>query len=790
MELFAQIINYLPRRAIQNMRLVNHEFEQKVSGRLFKSVVVPFRPEIYGITEDPLRGAGYDAKGKGIEDHRNHDGNKTVMLQDKGMRVFQGFGRHIRKFAMSFEFDIDTLNQPPIKCDQEAITSFWGIYRWPYQIYNRYIQLEGLEQTADETCTMAKALRYIDNANELGLSINGGLGWLSGPDVSTRLDTVAEKISVFGSSGYVSDIKPQKPRSRTSATSISKPLVPGDERIHIYERMLVEAGYKGQRLEGATRELIRSERSVVAVKSEIDSDTDVHEQESARTPQSDQQRSAVLDARNGRIEASTLPSIAINVLTSWGADSPNLSSSDLINIPLVPNKLSNAQKEMLLETEWAQRAFTQSYAIAVIDNPTTFHNIETLTIARIPARHLSILRRNDFWNSLAKLQNVSLAVIPDWRELIKLPTTQVEDVELVPSDCIPTVHGLLRDHIAPKKSIKSLHFEWLCGGEEAFGLCARNRLILAAPILENSMCMVNMVEQPSLLHFPYLKNFSLKNCWFSPHMLVRFITGHRKDSLRTLKLDSVSLSALPTRAVHMPSIRLHAQLPAAQLGHALAPHFMQTQTPATDQGHDQENYIEHALQPGPVPAVNQVPFPAFPTADIAPPHGPSQDWAPEPRIGSWAHAIDQITPGEDIRTRRHDHKLDNKPPHRSSSNLTRVTFASCGYIRLPLDLDQAALEPPTAQQDSAIITKRRAELDPFMMHRADYTLGTIIPHINHQEWQLLENAFFMEAGWDDYDEFYNKLFEQAKIDGNPYPGKGRFRGSISATPWSNRAHST
>ena len=74
---------------------------------------------------------------------------------------------------MSFEIDHEKLASPPRKSDQEVLISFWGLYRWPFKTYNRYSQLEGLEQTADETRTMAKALKYINTAKELGLSIGG-----------------------------------------------------------------------------------------------------------------------------------------------------------------------------------------------------------------------------------------------------------------------------------------------------------------------------------------------------------------------------------------------------------------------------------------------------------------------------------------------------------------------------------------------------------------------------------------------------------------------------------------
>ena len=57
------------------MRLVNKEFEEKVAQVLFRTVVVPFKPEIYGISSDTVTA---------------NDGQSCIMLQDKGMRVFQG----------------------------------------------------------------------------------------------------------------------------------------------------------------------------------------------------------------------------------------------------------------------------------------------------------------------------------------------------------------------------------------------------------------------------------------------------------------------------------------------------------------------------------------------------------------------------------------------------------------------------------------------------------------------------------------------------------------------------
>lgn len=105
-------------------------------------IVVPSSSKIYGIAEEPTL--------RRVPDNHNECpvicGGTTLMLQDKGMRAFQGFGNYIPKFGMSFEIDCHLLLKPHIKSKQEAITLFWGIYCWPFSRQNRYMQLESLEQ--------------------------------------------------------------------------------------------------------------------------------------------------------------------------------------------------------------------------------------------------------------------------------------------------------------------------------------------------------------------------------------------------------------------------------------------------------------------------------------------------------------------------------------------------------------------------------------------------------------------------------------------------------------------
>lgn len=115
-ELFEKIAGDLARDDILNMRLVNHEFEKKVSGFLFKAVVVPFQRQIYGITTRKAIhkqvSVWYDDEDTDEENEEESErkcGNEHIKPLDSddhdGMEVFKAWGPHIKKFAISFEFD-------------------------------------------------------------------------------------------------------------------------------------------------------------------------------------------------------------------------------------------------------------------------------------------------------------------------------------------------------------------------------------------------------------------------------------------------------------------------------------------------------------------------------------------------------------------------------------------------------------------------------------------------------------------------------------------------------------
>ncbi len=120
-EVVEHIVKYLSRDTLQNMRLVNREFERKVSSIAFKTVVVPFRSEIYGmmVCDSKLtpKPAKIDIKGKGKEvaTPTDDEGDEIVAIGEyrkvkakdiyDGMKVFEAWGSHIKQFAMTFEVD-------------------------------------------------------------------------------------------------------------------------------------------------------------------------------------------------------------------------------------------------------------------------------------------------------------------------------------------------------------------------------------------------------------------------------------------------------------------------------------------------------------------------------------------------------------------------------------------------------------------------------------------------------------------------------------------------------------
>lgn len=64
-EIFEHVGSCLSRDDLLSMRLVNHEFEAKISSRVFQTVVVPFKSDIYGVADNDAVEIGSTANNAG-----------------------------------------------------------------------------------------------------------------------------------------------------------------------------------------------------------------------------------------------------------------------------------------------------------------------------------------------------------------------------------------------------------------------------------------------------------------------------------------------------------------------------------------------------------------------------------------------------------------------------------------------------------------------------------------------------------------------------------------------------
>ncbi|KAF2277226.1 uncharacterized protein EI97DRAFT_432825 [Westerdykella ornata] len=516
-ELYELVASYLNRDDIKSMRLVCREFDRHVSQVLFKTVVVPFNAEIYGMIREQK--AALNGK---LDDLSWSNGEDDSYYLGHGLNVFKGFGKHILRFGMSFEVSEEMLQNLPEKKETESRTSFWGTYEWPYAEYKRFAAIAGLENTADETPKMKTAFSELKKVQELALSVDSGLGWLNGPDRSLRALFKRRSPKVFGSDATVPD-------RRTQA----------QDELWSY----IESCHREKNLDPKRACLYKMDTTGLFLNPDP-----LDYRPSAEQPQVPYFEPYILreasDATDDDKLSLASPFAGTGVLFTANSDPENSPSRDWP--ALAPAQLTKAQKEWLLETEWAQKAFLLSYMLAVIDNATTFNLVHTLHISRISDRYLDLLDRADFWDALPNLKKVILRAIPTWRTVRTDEAGFAKDTTIDPSGGVDSFYNLLQKRICPRH-ISHLGVGWATGGEHAEGVHARNQHLLPAPLLPRHLCtsLNQKTIDSGLLLFPYVGSLTLENCWIMPSVLEQFVKQHDSLNLEHLELDSVSLILIP-----------------------------------------------------------------------------------------------------------------------------------------------------------------------------------------------------------------------------------------------------
>lgn len=684
-EVMELIAHHLDRDDVESLRLVNRELNHTVSSVLFKTVVVPFNTEIYGMLDQDFLP---DFKGKGRAKHAHNsqseylwrNSNSDGLYNGHGIDVFRGFGSHIVRFGMSFEVTEESLYCPPTKVMTEPKTSFWGIYDWPFAQYCRYDHVAGLEHAADETPRMTTAFSELKRVKELALSVDSGLGWLNGPDQSIRAQILRQSPAVFGTLTTVPDrrIKARVELWRHFQACHEKHEM-DIRQASLYKledhaslgRFGRAAAHRGD-LRCLDRQILRN-ASTCGPRINVVPDTDTDDEDDVDpTPRS-------------MVEPYSEDTGILFTATS-------LSSPSVHNGQVIPRRLTRAQKEWLLETEWAQRAFLSSYMLAVIDNHSAFQAIHTLTFARISDRYLPLLNRNDFWDALPGLKAITLLVIPGFRDVLKDEAGVVDTPAVNPVEAADTLFAVVQTQVSSRSNVETLTVGWATGGEHAEGIYARNKLILPAPLLskyhgwQQRMDIDGHLGDISLLSLPHVRNLTLQNCWIAPPTLARFVKHHDALVLERLTFNSVSLSAV----VQETSLATAAAM------------------------------------------------------------SNSDSLKARPHDGSWTHVIDLISPG--LTLSDFGSSYSSTDTNRQTA-LRSITFSSCGYVKLPWSAhDQSNLPSnPLFIPHSFFVKLRDSYSGAVLEHKFDH-LGEIVQAFRPTELDALQRGWNMTIGWDDIEK--------------------------------------
>jgi hypothetical protein len=622
-ELVEHIAGYLNRDDVKSLRLVSRELDHLTSQVIFKTVVVPFNTEIYGML-GPAAALGLKGKKRATIEKPGYLWKNTSgddVYDGHGLDVFRGFGKHITRYGMSFEVNEDMLAGIPEKSLWEHKKSFWGTYDWPFDEYRRYGEVAGLEDAADETPRMKVAFSELSKVKELALSIDSGLGWMHGPDLSIRARILQKPPTVFGT---LKDVPDRPAQAQLELWRYIQSCYTAAERQIIHAALYKMEDSEALSKSLKTGSLVVAERqpSMPYLAPRIIRESTPHNHTVSNIP------STASLGEPGMVQRFLQSPISSSSGVLFVSDLMRDDPSRMIS-PVIPTNLTEAQKEWLMETEWAQRAFLSSYMLSVIDNPVTFGPVHTLTISRLPDQYLPMLDRPDFWDVLPTLRNVTLMVIPSWRTVSKEPSGLVAAPNVSPMAGVDSFCGVLLRQIAFRPNIKYLTIGWASGGEHAEGIFARNRMVMPAPLMpglipsDPATPSRKVVEQnkgrlrASLLRFPHVERLTLRNCWITPHAIMSFVKIHDIYSLKHLVFDSVSM----TPVLELPPDPAHAAhpAPAALPTHfANPPYFTIVAQPAHFTNHAiYAQFIHHAnqAQPATQPAPQPAPQPPVPDSN-------------------------------------------------------------------------------------------------------------------------------------------------------------------------------
>ncbi|KAK5091261.1 hypothetical protein LTR05_001442 [Lithohypha guttulata] len=159
------VLQYLSSSEVRNLRLVCKSLAEDLEPYVFRNVVTNFGPSLFSLQPS------YDEHGR-IEIDSTHS-------------MLDRHGAEINKFGISFEYDAPGLMHAPFKITEKVVDAWFGRYVWPVKDYPYFSPLSEIDKLLDDDRRLlTQSMRKLTKCRELAISVDSGLGWLEGPDVS------------------------------------------------------------------------------------------------------------------------------------------------------------------------------------------------------------------------------------------------------------------------------------------------------------------------------------------------------------------------------------------------------------------------------------------------------------------------------------------------------------------------------------------------------------------------------------------------------------------------------
>ncbi|OAP64195.1 hypothetical protein AYL99_00167 [Fonsecaea erecta] len=769
-DIWAEVSRFLSTQDVRNLRLVNKCFARIIAPIQFRNVVVNFGQHFFDTNPGTF------------------DINSEHLPDDS---MFKNYGANINKFGISFEYDLQGLTRAKKKITSKVQDAWFGKFRWPTEQYPRFPELQAIEDLVDHNRPFLKeALECLTTVSELGLCIDSGHGWLEGPDISdmalfNRRTTNGSRV--FGKTFETEDVWTTFARNeyfrwaqQNTINETTKALMtklqnqeesPAREIRFLDELKIrdIESFRRQDEQHDYDPECHVGGSSVPGVNSSMNA-TGVFPNFAATHEAASHRRLATHNLKGGkRLPQWPLIFNGHNLTAEHGGHCTFIQNqtANPCTSPLQPGLLTEPQAEWLMETVWAQRAFLSSYTTAIVTHKENFTSIHTLRISKLSSGLLPSIEQAEFWKSLPGLKTLEILISPDWRkEHVAGYHPHGWQMFLHPLNAAQKFTSFLRKYIVHIEHLHSLSIGYVGGGEHAVGLFARNKHVMAAPIVESPRQWLFFQDDSDqgqnlpLVKFDHIRELKFQNCWFTPWMLQEFMRRSRDTSLHSLTLDSVSMSVYHKAKQVAPAWNV--------LGHLRCLH-------------PREEWTREILPPG----------------------------------ASWARVLDAITPGKTLLAHKYDAGLIDPgihpmPQPKFRGHVQEIILNSCGYVTISVPY----LRPTAYNQNAAVVWADPTMDDALRVRKARFSsslgfpvvwdsssafgvrgpmplqettdilipdrsgyehswLGNLTQCIHPIEKRVLEEAWQMTFGWP------NNLERWAAVeDGQCEGGTGRFSGII------------